>query len=169
MEKSKTVTTESYTLTKKNGDWLGQITITSDGMISGVTDWGSFAIAWRACGDDFKKFLLSINQHYFASKLYSGMNFMMSGRKFEQACDQLAEKLLPSIQEALKEETIHPPEVHKVIELKKLLSRCEKTFGVLDELIETLRVCKKNDLPDAVKSIDIDFKLMQAEIKDTIR
>lgn len=57
----------------------------------------------------------------------------------------------------------------KTEELKKLLSRCEKTFGVLDELIETLKVCKKNDLPDAVKAIDIDFKLMQAEIKDTIR
>lgn len=33
------VTAESYTLTKSNGDWLGQIVITSDGMISGVTDW----------------------------------------------------------------------------------------------------------------------------------
>jgi len=64
---------------------------------------------------------------------------------------------------------IDPRHIHKVIEMRKLLLRIEKTFGVLDELVETLKSAKKNDLPEAVKVIDIDFKLMQAEIKDTIR
>lgn len=98
------VTAQSYTLVKSNGDWLGQIVITSDGMISGVTDWGIFAIAWRAYGDDFRQFIIGLDEHYFGVKLYGAMNFMARSRQLEQSCMRLASKVLPELQAILKTE-----------------------------------------------------------------
>lgn len=98
----KEVTAESYTLRKSNGDWLAQIVITSDGMLAGVTDWGNFALAWRSFGDDFKDFILHIEPDYLATKIYSAMNFIQSGRKAEKAYATLAEKVLPALKAALK-------------------------------------------------------------------
>jgi hypothetical protein len=100
------VTSESFTLTKSNGAWLGQIVLTSDGMISGVTDWGNFALSFRSYGkdfNDFKKFICGLDYPYFGTKIYTAMNYIAANRKFEQACDRIAEKILPELQKVLKE------------------------------------------------------------------
>ena len=41
---------------------------------------------------------------YFGSKMYQGMAYMVYGKKYETACNRFAEKVLPALQSALKEE-----------------------------------------------------------------
>lgn len=100
----KPVTAQSYTLRTQQGDWLGQVVITSDGMFSAVTDWGNFGYAWRSFGDDFKKFLLDLNVSYFATKMCTGMAYVTHGRKIDKAALLFAEKILPVLQEEIRKE-----------------------------------------------------------------
>lgn len=95
------VTAQSYTLTE-DGRWLGQVVITSDGMFSGVTDWGNMSFAWRAFGNDFKDFLLKINPDYFACKMANGAAYSFgSSKKIDKACELFANKILPALQKTL--------------------------------------------------------------------
>lgn len=99
------VTARSYTLTTKTGCWLAQIVLTSDGMFSGVTDYGNMSFAWRHYGEgDFRKFLIGLSVDYFGGKMYQGMAYMIYGKKYEQACDRFAKEILPPLQEVLKDE-----------------------------------------------------------------
>lgn len=99
------VKTKSYTLRTDSGHWLAQIVLTSDGMFAGVTDYGNLAYAWRSFGDsDFRKFMSSIDTGYFATKMYTGMAYMVFGKKYEQACTRFAREILPPLQKVLKEE-----------------------------------------------------------------
>ncbi len=99
------VTAKSYTLTGENGEWLGQVVLTSDGMFASVTDYGNLSYSWRAYGDkDFRQFLISLSTDYFGAKMYSGMSYILYGKKCEQACKRYAEKILPPLQKMLKEE-----------------------------------------------------------------
>ncbi len=98
------VVATSYTLRTEQGQWLGQIVITNDGMFASVTDWGNLSYAWRSYGEDFKQFLSEIDVHYFGSKMFIGMAYIFSGKKCEQACDRFAEKILPPLQKLLKAE-----------------------------------------------------------------
>lgn len=98
------VTSTSYTLHDENGNWLGQVVLTSDGMFASVTDYGNLSYAWRAFGDDFKKFILSLNVGYFGTKMYTGMAYILYSKKCESACNRFAEKILPALQKLLKEE-----------------------------------------------------------------
>ena len=99
------IKTKSYTLTDKGGHWLGQIVLTNDGMFASVTEYGNLSYAWRSTGhNDFRKFMSEINVDYFAGKLYSGLSYIVYSKKVEQACKRYAEKILPYLQEVLKEE-----------------------------------------------------------------
>jgi hypothetical protein len=100
------VTADIYTLTyKEHGGWLAQIVLTSDGMFAAVSDWGNFSYAWRAYGDrTFKEFILSLNVDYFESKISSGMSFVATGKRVDSACKNFARRVLPILQETLKEE-----------------------------------------------------------------
>lgn len=101
----KEVTAKSYTLRDDNGQWLGQIVLTSDGMFASVTDYGNLSFSWRATGEeDFRNFMCQINTSYFGTKLYTGMAYILYGKKCEKACDFFAEKILPPLQKLLKEE-----------------------------------------------------------------
>ncbi|SDZ81855.1 hypothetical protein SAMN05192529_102117 [Arachidicoccus rhizosphaerae] len=101
---------KSYQLRDENGGWLGQIVLTEDGMFSSVTDYGNLSNVWRhAGGKDFREFIISLNVHYFGSKLYTGMAYILYGKKCEQACQKFAEKILPPLQKALKEDLINNP------------------------------------------------------------
>jgi len=100
----KEVTAKSYTLRDENGQWLGQIVLTSDGMFASVTDYGNLSFAWRSFGDDFIDFICHLNTDYFATKMYTGMSYILYGKKCEQACNRFAEKILPPLQKMLKEE-----------------------------------------------------------------
>ncbi|SDZ81831.1 hypothetical protein SAMN05192529_102115 [Arachidicoccus rhizosphaerae] len=94
-----------YTLYTENGNWLGKVVLTSDGMFAGDTDWGSLCNTWPRTGcDDFREFICRLNVDYFATKLYTGMSFILNGKKCEQACKRFAEKILPPLQKVLKQE-----------------------------------------------------------------
>jgi hypothetical protein len=99
------VTADSYLLKDSNGQWLGQVVLTSDGMFSSVTDWGNFSFAWRNFGDgSFKNFMMGLGTDYFASKIYTGMTYIICNKKVEQACKRYADKILPALQDVLKKE-----------------------------------------------------------------
>jgi hypothetical protein len=105
------VTAESYTLYTESGQWLGQVVLTSDGMFASVTDYGNLSFAWRNYGkDEFKKFLCQLNVDYFGTKMYTGMAYILYGKKCEKSCDLFAEKILPALQKVLRKELgIEPP------------------------------------------------------------
>ena len=98
------ITAKSYTLRTESGQWLGQIVLTSDGMFASVTDYGNLSYAWRAYGDDFRDFILHLSPDYFATKLYTGMAYILHTKQCQKACQLFAEKVLPALQEALKKE-----------------------------------------------------------------
>jgi len=99
------VTAKSYTLRKENGTWLGQVVLTSDGMYSSVTDYGNFSYAWRHYGEqDFAKFIIGLDVHYFACKMFNSISQIAYGKKYQQYCKKYAEKILPALQKVLKEE-----------------------------------------------------------------
>lgn len=99
------VTAQSYTLYDDNGSWLGQIVLTSDGMFASVTDYGNLSFAWRHYGKEgFKEFLCKLEVGYFGTKMYTGMAYILYGKKCEKACDRFAEKILPPLQKLLREE-----------------------------------------------------------------
>lgn len=100
----KEVTSKSYTLRTENGQWLGQIVLTSDGMFASVTDYGNLSYAWRGFGDDFIEFICQLNTEYFATKMYTGMAYILYGKKCETACNRFAEMILPPLQKMLREE-----------------------------------------------------------------
>lgn len=104
MKTEEKVTAESYTLRTKNGDWLGQIVLTSDGAFMSVTDYGNLSFAWRSFGDDFKKFLIGLNVSYFASKMFNGICDISIARKTEKYCERYAEHILPALQNVLRKE-----------------------------------------------------------------
>lgn len=100
----KEVKSKSYTLRGDNGEWLGQIILTSDGLFASVTDYGNLSYAWRSYGEDFREFICSLDTQYFGTKLYVGMSYILNGRKCEKACDRFADMILPPLQKMLKEE-----------------------------------------------------------------
>lgn len=106
MAENKEITAKSYMLLTNNGDWLGQVVLTSDGAFMAITDWGNFNFTWRAYKSlpEFKQFLLRINTEYFARKMMEGMQYVAFGRKIEQAAVRFAEKVLPSLQDILNKE-----------------------------------------------------------------
>jgi hypothetical protein len=101
------IESESITLYCNKGKWLGQIVITSDGMISGVTEWGNLSFAWRSFGektlDNFKDFLLRIDCGYFSTKMFQGISYICHTEKVSSACDRYAMHILPALQKYLKE------------------------------------------------------------------
>ena len=99
------ITAKSYTLWAETGEWLGQVVLTSDGMFASVTDWGNLSYSWRSYGGgDFRQFLCGLNIGYFGTKMYSGMAYILYGKKCEKACNVFAEKILPPLQKLLKAE-----------------------------------------------------------------
>lgn len=105
MNTVKEITVKSYTLWTEAGQWLGQVVLTSDGMFASVTDYGNFSFSWRHTGeDDFRKFIISLNADYFATKMYCGMAYVAFGKKIDKACELFAKKILPPLQEILKKE-----------------------------------------------------------------
>lgn len=93
---------KTYTLRTKSGEWLGQIIISSDGMFSGVTDYGNLSYAWRSFDKDFREFLLSLSVDYFGSKLQNGLSYIAYNQKTLEACNRFSEKILPELKKKLE-------------------------------------------------------------------
>lgn len=99
------VKSKSYTLRDEDGNWLGQVVLTDDGLFASVTDWGNLSYAWRAYGKgDFREFLCGLNIGYFGDKLFTGMAYILHTKKCDQACQRFAEKILPALQKELNYE-----------------------------------------------------------------
>lgn len=98
------VKSKSYTLRNEQGYWLAQVVITDDGMFSSVSDYGNLSFAWRGFGEDFRRFLSSINYEYMGAKLASGLSYIAHGKKVHEACERFAKHILPPLQEVLKKE-----------------------------------------------------------------
>lgn len=104
------VKAKNFTLRTETGQWLAQIVLTNDGMFASVTDWGNLSYAWRSYGDkDFRKFILDLEIDYFGVKMYTGMTYILSGKKCEDACKRFAKNILPALQQAVKEDLIQYP------------------------------------------------------------
>lgn len=104
------IKSRSYTLRTENGSWLAQIVLTSDGMFASITDYGNLSFGWRHTGrDDFREFILSLNVEYFGGKLYQGNTYILYSKKCEAACKRFAQKILPPLQEMLKQDIIDNP------------------------------------------------------------
>ena len=104
------ITAQSFMLRTENGSWLGQIVLTSDGMFAAVTDWGNITFAWRAWGEKpFPEFLCSLDTQYFAGKMRMGISdFSPRTKQTENQCNRFAEKILPALQKAIKEQINQP-------------------------------------------------------------
>lgn len=97
----KNIQTYQFTIYTDSGHWLGQIVMTSDGMIAGVTDYGNFSYSWRSFGNDFFEFIMQINEFYFADKLSTGFAYIAQSKKIDAGFRLLASKILPAIKKEL--------------------------------------------------------------------
>lgn len=103
------VKAKSYTLTNNNG-WLGQVVITTDGLMAAVTDYGNFSYTWRCFGEmDFRAFLCSLNTHYFSDKMVSGMAYVAYNNRVKEAAKRFSAEVLPVLQEVLKKDLKENP------------------------------------------------------------
>ena len=93
---------ESYTLTDDYGRWLGQVAISNDGFFGSVTEYGNFSYTWRAYGDNFKEFLLSLDAQYFGDKMFAGMAYIVSTKSVRQSCRRYAEMILPALKKVIQ-------------------------------------------------------------------
>lgn len=107
-----TIKLKTFTLRTENDNWLGQIIISSDGMFSGVTDYGNLSFAWRHTGQDFRTFLISLNIDYFGGKLQNGLSYIAYTKQTSKACIRFAKEILPKLQEVLKEDILIDPNWH---------------------------------------------------------
>lgn len=62
---------ERYNIRGTHHEGWAVIHIDSKGFLGIVSDYGNFSYHWTAFGDDFKRFLLSIDEHYLHGKLSS--------------------------------------------------------------------------------------------------
>lgn len=109
----KLIKSKSILLRTVDNGFLGQIVITNDGMFASVTDWGNLSFAWRHTGeDDFRAFLCGLNTDYFGKKMYQGNTYILYSQKCEKACQRFAEKILPALQDALKQDIKNDPNWH---------------------------------------------------------
>lgn len=106
MVDKKDVIAQSYTLLNDNGSWLGQVVLTSDGAFMAITDWGNFNFAWRSYQTltNFKEFIIRLEPCYFANRMVEGMQYVIYGRKIQSAAERFAERVLPKLQDVLKQE-----------------------------------------------------------------
>ena len=108
MEQTSNIKTwaKTYTLRTEEGYWLGYVILTSDGVFASVTDWGNFSYSWDQFGSDFRAFICRLDVGYFTRKMYSSITYIASGKKIEAACGRFAARILPALQEVLRDEVI---------------------------------------------------------------
>ena len=54
---------------KTDNTWAIVVLDTSIGFFSAVSDYGNYAYIWSAPGEEFRKFLINCDEHYFWSKM----------------------------------------------------------------------------------------------------
>lgn len=97
------VRTKNFHLRNTDNQWIAQVVITSDWMFSCISEYWNFSFAWRSTWvDDFRKFLLKIDESYFWWKMYQGISYIANTKKVENNCYRFADKVLPILKETLK-------------------------------------------------------------------
>ena len=92
-----------YDLKDEKGRWLGRIVLTSDGFYFSFTEWYNFCGHWGAFGDDFRKFLTTIDIDYFSRHICE-TEWNASTRKVVNAAKKHAKMILPVLQHVLRKE-----------------------------------------------------------------
>ena len=83
--------------------WLGRIILTSDGSFMSITDYGNFCFHWGRTGvDDFRRFILGLDEDYFAGKMVQGMSYVSYGENIIEAANRFSKKILPLLKEVIK-------------------------------------------------------------------
>ena len=94
-----------YTLRDDKGGWLGTVILTQDGFFMSLTDYGNFAYRWGSIGmDDFRYFILSIDEDYFERKMVEGCPLIMKGQAVKKQAHLFAQRILPPLKEMLRTE-----------------------------------------------------------------
>lgn len=90
-----------YHLTTEQGAWLAEVFMQPDGFIFIKSDWGDFSYKFCFNGT-FENFILSLEDDYFAGKIYQQWNFIVATNKVVLATKRLARHVLPALQEAIR-------------------------------------------------------------------
>ena len=102
MEQQQQTRSKSIILYDKNGNWLGQVVITSDGFFAAVTEYGNFSYSWPSTGrKDFREFLLGLDPDYFGGKMFQGISYIVHSMKIREACVRFGKMILPALKDAL--------------------------------------------------------------------
>lgn len=91
-----------YVLRDEHKRWLAQVLITEDGMFAAVSEYGNFSYSWRNTNMEFRQFLLSIDEGYFADKMQTGMAYILQNQKVATACRVFAKKILPALKNSIQ-------------------------------------------------------------------
>lgn len=82
--------------------WLADVFMQPNGFIFVKSDYGDWS--YRFCfSGGFEDFILSLSVGYFAGKVYQMWNYLSATRKMEQNAKNFAERVLPVLQEAIRE------------------------------------------------------------------
>lgn len=97
--------TRNYQLRTKEGSWLGRVILTSDGYFMSITDYGNFCNFWSNTGEkDFRRFILKLDVDYFGKKMFISITDISSTQQAERLAMRFARKILPPLQEAIRDE-----------------------------------------------------------------
>lgn len=96
-------TVHRYSLQTDANAWLGDVILTDDKKFYSITDWGNFNFGWTVSGD-IRKFILTLDEDYFARKMFQGVSYQCSSKTMQACCKRFASRILPKLKEAIKKE-----------------------------------------------------------------
>lgn len=143
----------------------GQKTIYQDGVIAGCEKiWNDYVVP--SSGKSLEECRNEIARQ-FSYESFNIMVVMLGEHQIKHAKDSqlfvcmhsAAELYASSRTESLQKE---------IEELRKVLVKCDRTFGSLSNIVALLKESREQDLSELVHGIDIDFENIQAQIRDTI-
>lgn len=92
-----------YSLRTQAGCWLGEVILTEDKEFYSLTDWGNFNFCWST-SMEIREFILSIDEDYFARKMFQGVAYQCNTKEMQGYCERFASKILTSLKDAIKVE-----------------------------------------------------------------
>lgn len=96
-------TVHRYSLRTDANAWLGDVILTDDKKFYSITDWGNFNFGWTVSGD-IRKFILTLDEDYFARKMFQGVSYQCSSKTMQTCCKRFASRILPKLKEAIQKE-----------------------------------------------------------------
>jgi hypothetical protein len=78
-------TAERYYFHSKDPYWWADICVTPDGSLTIRSDYGDYSYGWNAFGENFKKFLISIDKGYLTTKIGGYERYKFDSEKTSKA------------------------------------------------------------------------------------